>query len=458
MEREKLISMVRAVQNGEEDSKAALYDTFYDNLYYYIMKTVKDPELGLDLTQETFIEIFQTINSLKEPAAFVTWSRKIAYHKCTAYFKKRRELLADEEKEGSSVFDTLVEERAEFIPDEALDKEEFKQTIHAMIQSLPEEQRVAIMLRYFDEKSVNEIAEIQGVTEGTVKSRLNYGRKTIKQAVENYEKKNGVKLHIVGVVPMLLWLFREYRIANGMPLIKKNTTDTVMDTVSSITSSATTTAKEGVKVGAKLLTKKIITSVVIATVVTGSVVAGSMMLPESAKDEIRDLFEPNLDLEIEDWENLDGDNMVYLLSEIMKYTHSYGYYDLNEAEDSTLTLYTGLSDRSKMKNAVVTVIEPDERVYALLIQVYNQEDIDTLVSQLKANLRPNAWGWYITESGAYSNAWSDIYVDDFTFYTNGDFILVSFVEQSLVDSRDRLSTEDMNARFDMIVEEYESNR
>ena len=57
-----------------------------------------------------------------------------------------------------------------------------------MIDELPEEQRSALLLRYFDEISVKEIAEIQGVTEGTVKSRLNYGRKAVKEAVEGYEK------------------------------------------------------------------------------------------------------------------------------------------------------------------------------------------------------------------------------------------------------------------------------
>ncbi|MBQ8558397.1 MAG: sigma-70 family RNA polymerase sigma factor [Tyzzerella sp.] len=441
MEREELISMVRAVQNGDEDSKTALYDTFHDNLYHYIMKTVKDPELALDLTQDAFIEIFQTINSLKEPAAFVTWSRKIAYHRCTAYFRKRRELLADEEEEGNSLFDTLVEEREEFIPDEALDKEDFKQTIHAMIQALPEEQRVAIMLRYFEELSVKEIAEIQGVTEGTVKSRLNYGRKAIKQAVESYEKKNGVKLHIVGVIPMLLWLFREYRIANGMPFIKKT---------------ETTVAKESAKVGVKLLAKKIVTGVVIATVVTGGVAAGSMLMSGTIGNSEASL-RASLETEIEDWGNLDGDDIVYLLSEIMNYTQSHGYYELNDMEDSTLFTYTGLSDKSKMKNAVVTVVEPNEQVYALLIQVNNQEDIDVLVSEIKANLRPNEWIWYGAESGDDSNVWSDVFIEDFTFYTNGDFILVSSVDQSLVNRRKRLSTEAMNARLDVIVEEYESS-
>lgn len=70
--------------------------------------------------------------------------------------------------------------------------------------------------------SVKEIAEVQGVTEGTVKSRLNYGRKSIKQAVEGYEKKNGVKLRCVGVIPLLLWLFREYAVSHRIPLTAPN--------------------------------------------------------------------------------------------------------------------------------------------------------------------------------------------------------------------------------------------
>ena len=54
------------------------------------------------------------------------------------------------------------------------------------------------------EQMISLVTDVQGVSEGTVKSRLNYGRKTIKQSVEEYEKKTGVKLHSVGVVPLLL--------------------------------------------------------------------------------------------------------------------------------------------------------------------------------------------------------------------------------------------------------------
>lgn len=209
VEKKQLISMVRAVQNGEEGAAAVLYQTFYNDIRVYILGKVSDPELAADLTQDTFIEIFDTIDALKEPAAFVTWSRKVAYHRCTAYHRKRRELLFDQV--GSAVIDSVVEERREFIPDEALDIEELKKTIHEMIDTLPEAQKTAIMMRYFEEIPVKDIAEIQGVSEGTVKSRLNYGRKTIKNAVEDYEKQHGIKLHCKGVIPLLIWLFLEYQ-------------------------------------------------------------------------------------------------------------------------------------------------------------------------------------------------------------------------------------------------------
>ena len=89
MEKEKLVSMVKLVQSGDEQAFTQMYNAFHNDLYYYIYKTVNDQELAADLTQDAFIEILQNIHSLQEPAAFITWSRQIAYRRCTAYFKKR---------------------------------------------------------------------------------------------------------------------------------------------------------------------------------------------------------------------------------------------------------------------------------------------------------------------------------------------------------------------------------
>ncbi len=267
MEIDKLTSLVCAVQQGDRQAADELYTAVHQGLYYYISKTVDDPELAQDLLQETFMEIYQTIGNLKEPAAFLKWSRQIAYHKCTAHSRKTKDITVDENEDGLSIFDTIEEERTEFIPDEALDKEDLKQTIHAMLAELPMEQRSAIMLRYFDEISVKEIAEIQGVTEGTVKSRLNYGRKALQKSVEDYEKKNGVKLHCAGVIPLLLWLFANEASAASAAA-----------STASVAASATAPViaegvKEGAKAAGKFAIKKLIAGIAAAAVVAGGTVA-----------------------------------------------------------------------------------------------------------------------------------------------------------------------------------------
>lgn len=285
MEKEKLISLVSAVQEKKDGAATELYDAFHNDLYYYILKTVKDPELAADLTQDSFIEILQTIDTLREPVAFITWSRQIAYHKCTAYFRKHHDLIVDENEDGLTVFDTLEEENEEFIPDEALDKSELKKAIHTIINELPNEQRSAILLRYFDEMSVKEIADVQGVSEGTVKSRLNYGRKSIKQAVEGYEKKTGVRLHCAGVVPLLLWLLNEYKIENGVALTSKvaseaifaaeaaSNTATEMEVAAESTSSVAKVFSSGAKKIANFSVKKIVAGITTVAVISGGAVA-----------------------------------------------------------------------------------------------------------------------------------------------------------------------------------------
>lgn len=235
MEKEKIINLVKAVQAGEQNAYGQLYEATYQDIYYFILKTVKEKVLAEDLTQDTFIRIMENISQLQEPEAFVGWSRQIAYHGCTAYFRKRKELLVDENEDGGTVFDTVTEENAEFIPHEALDQEDLKKTILDMIDSLPREQKTALLLRYYDELSVAQIAKIQGVSEGTVKSRLNYGRNAVRKSVEAYEKKNGIKLHSFAILPLLLWLLRKKKLVEGK----------------SITAGASTGVATGAAVGGK---------------------------------------------------------------------------------------------------------------------------------------------------------------------------------------------------------------
>ena len=237
MERKQLIYLVIAAQNGDEKAMNELFNAFYNDVYYFALKTVKDPETALDITQETFVTIITSLKELKEPTAFVTWMKQIAYSQCTRYFRKKKDVLVDEDEDGNTVFDTMAEERAEFIPDKALDEEDFRKTIVQMMDDLAPEQRAALLLYYYDELSVKQIAEIQGVSTGTVKSRLNYARKAIKGSVEDYEKKNNVKLHSVAILPLLLWLLQTGEEA-VMPAVYVEATATGISTATGVTITA----------------------------------------------------------------------------------------------------------------------------------------------------------------------------------------------------------------------------
>lgn len=209
MEQEKLVSHVKGAQSGDAASFEELFEAFYNDVYYFALKTVKEENLACDITQEAFIEIFNTIQNLKEPAAFVAWMRRITYHQCTRYFKKKKDVLMVEDEDGNTMFDSLADDDASAIPSEMLEKEDFRKTILSMIDTLSEEQRSAIFLYYFDELSVAQIAEIQGVSEGTVKSRLNYARKAMKKSVEEYEEKTGTKLHGISVLGLFRFAFSD---------------------------------------------------------------------------------------------------------------------------------------------------------------------------------------------------------------------------------------------------------
>lgn len=298
MKREQLILTVSAAQNGDSTALNDLFNAYYQNFYYFALKIVKDQDIAFEVIQEAFVEIISTLGKLQEPAAFVTWAKQIIYHQCSHYFKKKNDILVDEGDDGHSVFDNIEEDRTEFIPDAALDQEDFRKTILSMLDQLSDEQRAATMMYYFDELSVKQIAQIQGVSEGTVKSRLNYARKAIRASVESYEKKTGIKLHSFGLVPLFLWLFRDAFTKNVPARAVKTTASAVSAATGTTISVATATSVVTTSFAAKIAA-----AVVAASLVVGGGVAVTKLTPPSSPSAIEEPAAPenNYDKEWAAW-------------------------------------------------------------------------------------------------------------------------------------------------------------
>lgn len=295
LQQDELFKLVTDAQNGDNDALGTLFEAYYDSVYHFALNTVKDENLAENITQETCVEVMNTITNLRDPLAFNSWLRRITYHQCTRYFKKRKDVLVDENEDGETIFDTLQEDSIEALPEEVLEKKDLQKIIRDLIDTLPEEQRSAMMLYYHDELSIKEIADIQGVPEGTIKSRLNYGRKALMASVNDYEKKNNIKLHAIPFFPLFSLLFKNESVAT-MPAgfvadCASKAAGAAVDAATSVaaetaTSVATETAKTVVEEGVKAtvgsvaketvkktavsLGTKIIAGVIAAGIVTGS--------------------------------------------------------------------------------------------------------------------------------------------------------------------------------------------
>ncbi len=204
MNTERITNLITKAQKGDIDARNQLVSETYNEIYFYVLKTVKDENVAMDVTQDTFLEIMSTLNSLREPKAFPLWARRIAYHKSALHFRKNKEVFVEENEDGETIFDQLPDESEGALPEQVAEDKEFRGTIMGMINNLSPEQRSALLLYYYEKMSVKDIAEIQDTTENTVKSRLSYARKAIKGKVEEYEERTGTKLHSIAIIPLLL--------------------------------------------------------------------------------------------------------------------------------------------------------------------------------------------------------------------------------------------------------------
>lgn len=200
-----LLRLIQRSRQGDRTAQDELVRAVQNRVYYHCKKMLKKEEDALDATQDVLLAVLTGLDSLREPAAFWGWVNSITANRCRrALGSPHKEWQLPEDEEGNSLLDSLESLDETLLPDKALDNEETRRMIIGLVDGLPPEQRLCVLFYYYDEMSVREIAQAMDTSEGTVKSRLNYARRSIKKGVEDYERK-GIKLY--GVSPLLLLVF-----------------------------------------------------------------------------------------------------------------------------------------------------------------------------------------------------------------------------------------------------------
>ena len=173
-ETQEALCVVRA-QQGDRDAFANLVDTYDRRLLYFIRRLIGETDEASDVVQSVWLQVHRSLRKLKSPRAFRVWLYRIAHAQAMTLLRQR--MSAEE------LFETLED------LDVPTDSQEFAisenaELIHLALQDLSVVHRRVLVLRFLEDMTIEEIAQVLECRSGTVKSRLYYARVSLRQRIK----------------------------------------------------------------------------------------------------------------------------------------------------------------------------------------------------------------------------------------------------------------------------------
>lgn len=167
--------LVKAYSQGNNDAFDALLKRHQDRIFNYILRIIKNEDIANDIFQETFVKAIQTIRQGRytENGKFPAWISRIAHNLIIDYYRQEK----SENLQSADLNDVDVLNRKELCEqtiEDILISDQIKSDVKYLIQELPELQRQVLMMRYYQNLSFKEIAEITGVSINTALGRMRY--------------------------------------------------------------------------------------------------------------------------------------------------------------------------------------------------------------------------------------------------------------------------------------------
>lgn len=161
-----IAKLTKKAIRGHAESYGTLIEHYKEYLYKTAMLSTKNEDIALDVVGDCILKGFQSIRSLKKAKYFKTWITRILYNAINDYYRK--------ELGGDNIENVTIA-----MPEEAVSSEE-KMDLYQAIDLLSEKYRTVIILKYFDELKVSEIAYVMDIPVGSVKAYLSRAREELK--------------------------------------------------------------------------------------------------------------------------------------------------------------------------------------------------------------------------------------------------------------------------------------
>jgi len=173
--------LVAAAKRGDQDAFAALIHLYEKKVFALTRRLCANPDDAQEAAQEAFLAAWQGLPFFRGESSFATWLYRLTSNACM-------DLLRKEQRHQSAAGPSLDDEEVELPvaaatgdPHAEAERTELKAAIEAGLRALPPEYRAVLLLREIHQRSYDEIADILDIDLGTVKSRINRGRKQLRK-------------------------------------------------------------------------------------------------------------------------------------------------------------------------------------------------------------------------------------------------------------------------------------
>ncbi|MBQ0043551.1 MAG: RNA polymerase sigma factor [Bacteroidales bacterium] len=171
--------IIALYRSGEKDRAfASLVESYGERLYWHLRRFTNSHEDADDLLQECFMKIWTSLPDFREESRLYTWAYRIATNEALNHLRKNRWLAALQRENLDAVMEQRIDD------DPSFDGNELQRELMKAINRLPAKQKLVFNLRYFDELSYEDIAEITGTSVGALKASYHFAYNKIKEELE----------------------------------------------------------------------------------------------------------------------------------------------------------------------------------------------------------------------------------------------------------------------------------
>ena len=175
------VVLIQRILAGDEAAFESLIRKYKQQVHAQALRQIDDFQIAEDIVQETFLQVYQKLDTLEDPKLFPKWLYVIVNRRCIAWLRKNR--LQTQPLEETDISEIETEAYSQHIAEEhaRTTAEAQRDLVKKLLAKLKESDREIITLHYFEEMSSSEIGEFLGVSENTIKSRLRRARQRLKK-------------------------------------------------------------------------------------------------------------------------------------------------------------------------------------------------------------------------------------------------------------------------------------